>query len=172
MINAMTKKDLASLAGYTYRRLHEIDRDLPKDKKLFVECEGGKYDPALFVQRWVEYNVSAGSAGEDDLDAVKARHEAIKTQKTQLEVERMRGQLIDVQDVRRLWADVANTVTQNMIRLPSKLAPMLLMMDGQAQIERIIDEEIRKVLTEIAETPLPDYAETEEAGEAEEDEEA
>ncbi len=156
----MTKKELATVAGYTYRRLYDIDRDQPKDKKLFVESEDGKYDLALFVQRWVEYNVHQETAGggTDDLDTVKARHEVIKAEKTQLEVDKMRGQLIDVQDVRRLWGDIANNVMQNMIHLPSKVAPMLCMMDNTETIASIIDTEVRKVLNDIADTPLPTYA--------------
>ena len=155
----MTKKELATVAGYTYRRLYDIDRDLPEGKKLFVKCEDGKYDLAIFVQKWVDYNVQNESPDDwQDLDLVKAKHEVVKTQKTELEVARMRGQLIDVQDVRRLWGDIANTVTQNLIHLPSKIAPMVQMMDNVEVIASIIDEEIRKILTEIAETPLPDYA--------------
>ena len=172
MIEPMTKKELATVAGYSYRRLHDIDRDLPKDKKLFVESEDGKkFDLALFVQRWVEYNVNSECADAEDLDAVKARHEIVKTQKTELEVARMRGQMIDVQDVRRLWGDIANTVMQNLIRLPSKIAPMLVMMESTPLIAQIIEEEIRKVLNEIAETPLPDYAEAENDESEEDDEE-
>lgn len=167
----LTKKELAQAAGYTYRRLYDIDRDLPKEKKLFVAGEGGKFDLALFVQRWVAYNVDNECAAAEDLDAVKARHEIVKTQKTELEVARMRGQLIEVQDVRRLWGDVANTVTQNLLHLPSKLSPRLLMLDNQDMIAAILDEGIRGVLNKIAETPLPDYAaEESEDGESEDDE--
>lgn len=158
-VTTMTKKELATVAGYTYRRLYDIDRDLPEGKKLFVKCEDGKYDLAIFVQKWVEYNVN-NEVSDDwaDLDLARAKHEVIKTQKTELEVARMRGQLIDVQDVRRLWGDIANTVMQNLIHLPSKVAPMVLMMDNVEIIASIMDEEIRKILEEIAETPLPDYA--------------
>ena len=166
---SLTKKELATVAGYTYRRLYDIDRDLPEGKKLFVKSEDGKYDLAIFVQKWVEYNV-ANEVSDDwqDLDLVKAKHEVVKTQKTELEVARMRGQLIDVTDVRRLWGDIANTVMQNLIHLPSKIAPMVQMMDNVELIASIIDEEIRKILEEIAETPLPEYAAAEDAeGESE-----
>lgn len=162
---SLTKKELATVAGYTYRRLYDIDRDLPQDKKLFVASEGGKYDLAVFVQRWVDYNVQNETADIEDLDTVKARHEIVKTQKTELEVAKMRGQLIDVQDVRRLWGDIANTVMQNMIHVPSKVAPQLQMMDNTELIASIIDAEIRSALNDIADTPLPDYA-----AEGEEDE--
>lgn len=171
MGTSMTKKELATVAGYTYRRLYDIDRDQPAEKKLFVASEGGKYDLAIFVQRWVEYNVNNSVAETDDLDAVKARHEIVKTQKTELEVARMRGQLIDVQDVKRLWGDIANTVMQNMIHLPSKIAPRLRMMDNSEAIADIIGREIRAALEEIADTPLPSYAAEDETAESEEDDE-
>ena len=162
----MTKKELANIAGYTYRRLYDIDRDLPPERKLFVAGEGGKYDLALFVQRWVDYNVRNETDDIEDLDAVKARHEAVKIEKTELEVAKMRGQLIDIQDVKRLWGDVANTVMQNMIHLASKIAPTLRMLDNTEVIANMIDTEVRKTLIDIANTPLPSYA----ADEAEDEE--
>ena len=138
--------------------MHDINLSLPDDKKLFVKKEEGKYDLPIFVQRWVQYNVDRESLDIEDLSVVKAKHEVIKTKKTELEVERMRGQLVDVQDVKRLWANIANTVLQNMLNISSKLAPMLTMMDNTETIAGIIDEEIRSILTNISETPLPEYA--------------
>ena len=160
MTMGMTKKELADISGYTYRRLHEIDGNLPDEQKLFVQSEDGKYDLTLFVKRWVDYNVQIerNRRGAIDLDIVKAQHEVVKTEKTQLEVDRMRGQLIDVQDVKRLWGDIANSVMQNLIHVPSKVAPLVQMMDSIEAITRIIDDEIRKALNDIADTPLPAYA--------------
>ena len=163
-----TKKELASIAGYTYRRLYDIDMGLPENGKLFVKGEGGKYDLAIFVQRWVKYNVDAETADEASLDEVKAIHERVKTRKTELEVAHLEGKLVDVQDVRKLWATVANTVMQNMLRLPSKIAPQVTMMENIEIIAGIIDAEVRDALMNIADTPLPEEAaaggeETEEA---------
>lgn len=171
MAITLTKKELATIAGYTYRRLHDIDMGLAENAKLFVRSEGGKYDLALFVQRWVQYNVSNETAGDQTLDEVKARHEVVKTRKTELEVARLEGKLVDVQEIRRLWGGVANTVMQNMIRLPSKVAPRLAMMKDVETISQIIDMEIRDVLTQIADTPLPEETATENADDEEESEE-
>lgn len=158
MAICLTKKELASAAGYTYRRLYDIDRDLPADEKLFVPGENGKYDLALFIQRWVSYNVGNERGTNKSLDEVKAVHELVKTRKTELEVARMEGRLVDVQDVRKIWEDIANTVMQNMLRLPNKLAPLLQMMDSVPAIAGMIDREIRDVLEALADTPVPDYA--------------
>lgn len=165
----MTRKELASISGYTYRRLYDIDRALPEEKKLFVIAEDGKCDLGLFVQRWVSYNIDHEMSDIDDLEVIKAKHEKVKTEKTELEVARMRGQVIDVQDVRRLWGEIANTVMQNMIHLPTKLAPMLQMMDNVDEIAGIIDSEVRTVLTAIADTPLPSYVEGDSEKEEDED---
>ena len=166
----MTKKELANIAGYTYRRLYDIDRDLPEGKKLFEASEGGKYDLAVFVQRWVDYNVSHNADTDIyDLEEVKAKHEVIKAEKTQLEVDRMRGQLIDVQDIRKLWGDIANTVMQNLIHMPSKIAPLLQMQDNTERISGIIDAEIRDILKNISEIPVPDYVDMETEGSEDED---
>lgn len=155
---SMTKEELANLAGYSYRQLYNIDKELPSDKKIFVKGEGKKCDLALFVQRWVAYNVYKATGDGNDLDEVKAIHERVKTRKTELEVARLEGELVNIQDVRRLWADVASTVTQSLLHLPSTIAPMVMMMDNHEIIADIIDTELRKVLGQIADTPVPDYA--------------
>lgn len=157
-MNGFTKKDLATVAGYSYRQLYNIDRGLPEDKKLFVAREDGQYDLPTFVQRWVDYNVATQSDAPEDLDVVKARHEEVKLQKTQLEVEQLRGSLIDVQDVRRLWGDIANTVMQSLIHLPSTVAPMVQGLQNVEIITSIMDAELRRVLNALAEAPLPSYA--------------
>lgn len=107
------------------------------------------------------------SQEEKTLDEVRAIHEQIKTQKTELEVARMRGELVSVEDVRRLWGGIASTVMQNMIRLPSKIAPQVIMMDNPDVIGGIIDKEVRDVLCAIADTPVPDGT----SGDGEADEE-
>lgn len=167
----LTKKELATIAGYTYRRLHDIDMGLPDDGKLFVKGEGGKYDLALFVQRWVQYNVDNETGDDQTLDEVKAKHEIVKTRKTELEVARLEGKLVDVYEIRRLWGGVANTVMQNMLRLPSKVSPRLVMMKDVEMIASIIDGEIRDTLMQISETPLPLEAASEETDEEESEEE-
>lgn len=155
----LRKKEIANVAGYSYHRLNEIDRDLPADRKLFVQTEGGKYDLALFVQRWVDYNVKKANDVSMSLEDAKAVHEQVKIEKTQLEVDRMRGILVDVNEVRRLWGNVVNTVVQNMMRLPSKIAGQVYMVDNMDLVSGIIDKEIREVLENIANTPLPEEAE-------------
>lgn len=171
----LTMKELANAAGYSYQQLHNLDRDLPEDKKLFVKGEHGKFDLAIFVQRWTEYNVqkAKGSAAKD-LDAIKAEHEEVKMAKTRLEVERMNGELVDAQDVRRAWAEIVHTTTQALVNLPRKIAPALVMMENVEGIAAIIDKEITGALTALSKTKTEEAedggADSEETGEGDEEE--
>lgn len=164
MLPPMTKKELAEVAGYSYRRLHDID----KEHKLFLKSENGKYDLAFFVQAWVQYNVDGKNDDEEKtLDDVKAEHEAVKIRKTQLEVAKLEGRYVDVTEIRRIWANIAATVTQALLLVPSKIAPVLVMQKDADIISGMIDREIRAVLNSIADTPLPDDAEINDEGEEE-----
>jgi len=154
----MTREQLAELAGYSYRQLYNIDKELAEDKKLFVKGEGKKCDLALFVRRWAQYNADKAAGDGKDLEEVKAAHERVKTRKTELEVARLEGSLVEVDDVRRLWEGICHQIMQGMLHLPTTIAPMVLMMDNQEAVTGIIDAEIRKVLRALAESPVPEYA--------------
>lgn len=157
----MTKQELAELTGISYRQLFNINKKLAEEdegKALFVKGKDAKKcDLAFFVRRWVAYNVERAAVDAGDLDAVKAAHESVKMRKTQLEVDKMEGTLVDVQEVRRIWGDIANTVMQGMMHLPATLAPMVRGMENIEVIASVMDTEIRKVLDEMAATPLPEY---------------
>ena len=158
---AMTKKELASISGYTYRRLHDIDMALPRDEKLFVESETNpkKFDLAVFVQRWVDYNVGqAGGGGGDNEEyiTIKAQHEKVKKEKTELEVSRMKAEMVDIQEVHRLWCNVAGMVRNRFVRLGHKVGPSLIMQEDAEKIAEIIDREVRDALTMLAHEPSPD----------------
>lgn len=154
---ALTKKQLASVAGYTYRRLHDIDMDLPGNKKLFVASEDDpkKFDLALFVQRWVAYNKDTAEEENEELSVVKAQHERVKKEKTELEVARMKGEYVEIAEVQRLWGNLATIVRGRFVNLARKVAPSLVMIDNPDRIEAIIDRDVRDALTMIANTPLP-----------------
>ncbi len=169
----LTKQELAELAGYTYRQLHNIDTGLREAGKpgLFPEKgEGGKYDARDFVQRWVEYKVSASQVGDEDLETIKARHEKVKMAKSEIQLALMRGDVVDANQTVKLWTDIATSVRTRMLNIPKKLAPQLVMVGDAQIIEANLETAIREGLELIAQTPLPQAAEAESEDEGEETE--
>ncbi len=164
---ALTKKELSNIAGYTYQRLHTIDQGLPRDKKLFVksEADGKKFDLALFVQRWVEYNKAAAEEESEELSVIKAKHEAVKMEKTQLEVSRMRGEYVSITALAPVWSQIAAEVADRFNNLAAKLAPTLVMIADAEIIEAAIEREVRDAQSLLTSMPL--YDETSRDDEAE-----
>ena len=156
---ALTKKELASISGRTYQWLYKIDLALPKDEKLFVSSETNpkKYDLALFVQRWVDYNVSQAGGGEDseELVTIKAQHEKVKKEKTELEVARMKAEMVSIQEVHQLWCNLTGLIRNRFVRLGHKVAPSLTQQESAEKIAEVIDREVRDALALLAKEPAP-----------------
>ena len=160
---SLTRKEIADIAGYSYHGLYNINKALPEGRKLFVKGEGGKIDLAVFVQRWVDYNIeiAVARAGGDgnDLEGEKARHERLKADKTEIEVGRMRGEYVSINEVLRLWTNIHGVVVNRLVNLPKKLAPMLVMIEKPEDAETIIERDLRDALNLIATAPLPGESE-------------
>lgn len=157
---ALTKKELASLAGYSYRRLHDIDAALPSNQKLFVKSEADekKFDLALFVQRWVAYNAQITEEESEELSSIKAKHEAVKMEKTKIEVSKLKGEYVSITELAPIWSQISATVAERFNSLPSKLAPSLVMIGDPDIIEEAIEREVRDAQSLLSSMPLPDAA--------------
>ena len=82
----------------------------------------------------------------------------------------MRGELLDFRDVRKAWGDIANSVMNALLNIPGQVAPVIRGMESVEMISGILDGEIRRALENIADSPIPSYA-NEDAQEEEETEE-
>ena len=107
----------------------------------------------------MDYNAEMAAAkaggGESNLDSEKARHERLKADKAEIEVGRMRGEYVNINDVARLWMDVHGVVVNRLINLPKKLAPMLVKIESAEDAEEIIERDLRSALEMISTAPLP-----------------
>ena len=65
---------------------------------------------------------------------------------------------MDVRDVMLLWTSITGTIMQNMLNLPAKVAPRITGISSVEFVASVIDEEIRTILNNLADTPLPEYA--------------
>ena len=68
----------------------------------------------------------------------------------------MRGEVVDVEAVKRLWSDICKMLSQGLLNIPSKIGPTLTMIEDPEKIRDAIDQEIRSTMALIAQTPLPE----------------
>lgn len=154
MLKGMTRVDLAALTGYTDRHLRNIDDKLPDEQKLFVLDADGKYLPDIFVQRWVKYCEERARQSDNDLDALKAIHEEVKIERSRVELDKIRGDLVDAKEAESAWINVGVRVRQRMMEIPLHIAPKLAGLESEEDIVGILTDEIRSALTQLStETP-------------------
>ncbi len=149
-------EELAQLVDKSERRIRQIDSGLDEKEKLLKKGEGGKYDLFFFVKQWTEYNIKLKVGGKQlNLDDIKAQHEQLKMEVTQIELGKMRGDICSTEDVFKIWAELAKNVAGKLLGIPSALAPRITGLDNTEVVEAAIEKEIRESLREISRTPMP-----------------
>ena len=156
---AWTKNKLAKLTGYSAHRVFEIEKE--NDVTFFVESPDGGYDIEQFVRRWVQLQIDKTRENSADFDAVRAEHEKIKTLKTRIEVQKLEGQLIDVDLVRSYWMNTTSNFRQQVMQFGDHVAPLLTGLKDQQEVKRVIDNEGIRMLETLSESAIPPDEESE-----------
>ncbi len=84
-----------------------------------------------------------------DLTAERARLAKEQADKTAIQNEERRGEIIPVADVIERWTRIAETVKRRLLGLPSKVAPRLAM-KPVSEVFRVLDEQVRETLIELS----------------------
>ena len=166
----MLLRELAALVGKTERRIQQINTDLAEDEKLLVKGDGGKYDLATFILRWTAYWVKQEKGETLNFENIKAQHELVKMEKSELELRLYKGELAETDTVRELWAEIAVSFRNRMMGMGGALAGRLQMQEDFAEIKRVIDDEVRAALTLLSECKLPEVKQLDIPEESEETE--
>lgn len=113
----------------------------------------GRERPELSAHRIAPDRTTPERLTPDDSDEVpnltdeKAKHERAKRIKAELELERVRGSLVAVDDARRHVQGVAVTVRERVMGVVPKLAPVLAALEDQRDVSTALEEALREALT-------------------------
>lgn len=83
----------------------------------------------------------------------KARTERLRAEILEDDLRRRRGELIEADQARRVQFNLARTTRNAFLAVPPRLAPLLAPISDAAEIERILDTEIRKICQQLASAP-------------------
>lgn len=149
---------IAQLLCITPRRVQQLVKEgvLRKDTR-------GQYPLVTNVQGYIRYlqeESRQGAAGSPEMRDSKVRHAAAKADRAEMEVQRLRGELVGVQEVIEAWANIFTLFKSRMRAIPSDVAPTvrLAKTDGQAQelLRQLIDDALRE-LSETAVKVTPGF---------------
>ncbi len=94
-----------------------------------------------------------GDGGDPFLVEAKTRTELLKAELLEIELAEKRGELINADDARRVSLNLARSTRNAFMALPARLAPILAPIADAAEVERLLEAEIRKVCQQLATTP-------------------
>ncbi len=146
---------LAELTGTstrTARRRCELlpTRPGPKNSTLY---ESRDALPAILI------GGSDAEAGPLDLTAERARLAAAQANKTELEVSKLRGRLVDADIVTEYWQRLLSAMRSRFIALPTKLAQVAISAQGLHETKIEAERLVHEALSELSTNGLPELAE-------------
>lgn len=93
--------------------------------------------------------------GTGDITEEKTKLVAAQAEERQLLVQKLKGELIDAEDVARVWGDYVGNVRSKLLALPSKLAHQILTIDNYGEAEQMIKELVHEALEELVNDGIP-----------------
>lgn len=143
----ISHEQAATLANVSIRRLYQICDDEPNGPK---RSKPGHFDCAEFGE-WL-----ARRNSPDNFQAERTRLTRAQADKAELEADELRGRLVPIDIITRLWAELVASWRAKLLAFPSKIAqriaPPEQMPDVQKQAQRVVHE----ILNEFASDGLPD----------------
>ena len=141
---------LADIIGVTDRRIRGL-----AEEGILVRASKGRYN---LKESLINYILTLkvareepASSGDDflDLDSVKAKHEVVKMQMSELKLHLMEGTMHKSEDVRAVMYDMLVAFRTKLMSHPSKAAPVLANMYDAAQIQTYLEKEMTDILMEL-----------------------
>lgn len=150
---------VAKVLNLSERRVQQLVKEgvLPKTIR-------GKYDLIVCVQSYIKYlqqRAFGNGAAPQDTHLERARLLKAQADKTELEVETMRGNLIPVEQVEVDWLTMVMSCRSRLLAIPTKIAFQIISLKEPEEVERFLKRNIYEALTELATeddtSAIPEY---------------
>jgi hypothetical protein len=171
----ISTKKLAAVLGVSISRINELGRK----GKITRESDGGwdlvkvNADLRKNLNRSQTLRSLGQSAKSENMEVLadhgkdvandmsyaeaQRRHEWVKVQRELLDLRKRKGELLEAEEVSKVWSGITTAIKTRMLMVATKTAPRIS--DGMSVLERsaIIDKSIREALTALSEYE-PDVA--------------
>lgn len=138
---------ICEILGFSARRIQQLAKE-----NVLVRVSHGKYDLPASIQKYIEYNIEIDSVADGQLDKTQeeAKWVLARRQKTELEVQIMKGELHRSEDVQLVMSDMLGNFRARLLGLPSKVAPQLLGKTDILAVKQVLKDEVYEALNELS----------------------
>jgi len=166
----VTTDVMAGILGFTRQRVNQLAKEGVLEKKA-----PGRFYLMHNIKKYIEFIRLGSTEDEDDAATYyweeKGIHERAKREISELKLAVLKNRLHDAADIEMVITGMLVTFRSRMLGMPAKLAPLLIGQTNQAEVQTILDKEVREALTELSEYDPAMFAGGGELVDEEEDEE-
>lgn len=143
----VSTNQFANLVGKSSRWIRQLTSD-----GVLTQCGRGKYKLGENLMAYMSHAVGGNGDGKTSFADAKAEHEVLKKEKTELQLQQMRGQLHAAEDVRLLMGDMILSAKSKFLSLPTRISPQL-----EGESAKAIEKKLREEVT-VTLNALVDYS--------------
>lgn len=142
----VTTAEISEIFGISPRRIQQLAKE-----GAFVRASHGKFDLSASVKSYIEHQVEREKTDEElDKSTEEALWTRARRQKTELELQIMRGELHRSDDVKRVMNDMLGAFRAKILSIPSKFAPQIVGKTEIPPVKDILKKGVREALEELA----------------------
>lgn len=142
----VTTSEISEIFGISTRRVQQLAKD-----GVFVRVGHGQFDLPASVNSFIEYRLDdTKEEGVLDKSTEEAMWTRARRQKTELELQIMRGDLHRSEDVRRVMNDMLGAFRARILSIPSKFSPQLVGLTEIPPIKMVLKQAVHEALEELS----------------------
>tara|TARA_Y100000593_G_scaffold50726_1_gene95394 strand:+ start:650 stop:1144 length:495 start_codon:yes stop_codon:yes gene_type:complete len=108
------------------------------------------YQLTLTIQGMFRYYRELQSRGTDEFAMERLRKTRAEANLAELRLSRERKESLDASAVTKAWENIVLTLRQKLLALPSKIAPRLVYLEKQHDIEEELEKEVTQTLVDLS----------------------
>lgn len=142
----VTTAEISEIFGISTRRVQQLAKD-----GVFVRVGHGQFDLPASINSFIEYRLDdTKEEGVLDKSTEEAMWTRARRQKTELELQIMRGDLHRSEDVRRVMNDLLGAFRARILSIPSKFSPQLVGLTEIPPIKEVLKQAVHEALEELS----------------------
>lgn len=142
----VTTAEISEIFGISTRRVQQLAKD-----GVFVRVGHGQFDLPASINSFIEYRLDdTKDEGVLDKSTEEAMWTRARRQKTELELQIMRGDLHRSEDVRRVMNDMLGAFRARILSIPSKFSPQLVGLTEIPPIKVVLKQAVHEALEELS----------------------
>jgi phage terminase Nu1 subunit (DNA packaging protein) len=146
----VSKAELAIILGNNEKTIFRWQKE-----GLPIEQQGSRGKESKFdTEKVIHWLMNRSNSTDEELKKSRIRMANAQAEKTEIEIEEMRNNLIALDKMKDLWAGVLGKFRARILSIPSRLTPQIAIQRDPKMIEKLIKEALYEALNELAEYDL------------------